>query len=296
MGYDPNKGYAPTATAAPGQGQSAVDAALTDVPANTAGTSSGAAKYLNQNIPGTRTLIESVPGAGVIGQRWTAPKTLGQMQADLYQMGTDNIDGLTALQTLLVKAGLLDPRARQFALGSVSPGDPTDSAYTRLLSEAIKTGGDYNVILNGLASNPRNSRGQRNWTLLQQQQAAAATSGAGRTSSESFSLTDPNAARDLVNTALQNRLGRAANPDEISQFIGSLHASEQANPSRSTETFGGNGLPTSSTSTSTPVDPGSAAKAFATSSQGRANEAGAQSELGFLNVLQGLVGQTRSPV
>lgn len=289
MPYDPGQNYAanPAPTAA-GQGQTAIDAAQSDtgVAANTSGTSSGANRYYNQIVPGTRP--RSSPDRDPRGVIWGPGKTLGQMQSDLYSLGVSDTDSLAALQTQLIKAGLLDPRARQFSLGSVSVGDPTDAAYTRLLSEAIKTGGDFNVLLDSLASNPRNTRGQRNYDLLTQQQAALA--GAGTVTSSSYTLTDPNRARMLVSDAMSNHLGRKARPEEVQDFIQTLHSSEQANPAHQTQHYGGNGLPTSSVATSSPPDPSAMADAYAYGTQDRANEAGSMAEVGFLSVLERMLG------
>lgn len=297
MPYNPGSNYGQTpAPSAAGQGQTALETAQADsIPANTSGTSSGSAKYFGQLVPGSQTVIARAgEGSGVRGQVYDGGKTLGQMQADLYDLGVADPDTVAALQTQLIKAGLLSPTAKNFSLGSVSAGDPTDKAYMRLLTEAIKTGGDYNVMLSTLATNPKNTRGVKNWDLFQRMTAAqtAQASGAGTTTSQSFNLTDPNHARQLVKDALANRLGRTATPDDISQFTNSLRQAELSAPSRETDTYagGGAGLPTTRVSYSTPPDPAAMADAFAVGTQPRANEAGAQSEVGFMNVLQRLVG------
>lgn len=224
MVYDPGKGYNPSAPVAAGQGQTAVDAALTDpgqVPANTSGTSTASAKYYNQLVPGTRTLLEQVPGAGAIGQRWGGGKNLGQMQADLYQMGVDDTQSLVDLQTQLIQAGLLDPRAKQFALGSVTPGDPTDLAYTRLLSEAIKTGSDYGNLLSDLATNPRNTRGQRNYGFLQQITAGQKAGAGPAAHTDVLDLTDPAVLRDTAHAAFKDVTGkgRAQGDQFVEKFV-----------------------------------------------------------------------------
>jgi hypothetical protein len=124
--------------------------------------------------------------------------------------------------------------------------------------------------------------------------AAAGAAGGSTFKRETISLTNPDDARYLVNKSLEDHLGRKATPEEIAQFTGALNASERANPAH--ETYRTSGPNTTSLSVSQPVSAASQADAYALGSQGRADEAGAQSELGFLKVLQGLVGQTRSPV
>jgi hypothetical protein len=96
-----------------------------------------------------------------------------------------------------------------------------------------------------------------------------------------------------VNQSLENHLGRKATPEEVAQFYQGLHAAQLSTPGRETDTYGAGGspfIPKSRVSYSTRPEPAAAADAFAMSDQGRANEAGAQSEVGFMSVLQRLLG------
>jgi hypothetical protein len=68
------------------------------------------------------------------------------------------------------------------------------------------------------------------------QKAQAITSGSGsRVKSTTVDLTDPLTAQGILNTALENRLGRKATPAEVAQFTASLQAAENSNPTVETQ-------------------------------------------------------------
>lgn len=54
--------------------------------------------------------------------------------------------------------------------------------------------------------------------------------------SSSVDLTDPTTAKAVINDVLSQMLGRAANPEELSQFTATLNAAERANPTKTTTT------------------------------------------------------------
>lgn len=53
---------------------------------------------------------------------------------------------------------------------------------------------------------------------------------------KSVNQTDPDTAKNLVNTALSTYLGKEASPEELSKFISNLHQHEAANPSVTSRT------------------------------------------------------------
>lgn len=68
----------------------------------------------------------------------------------------------------------------------------------------------------------------------------------------SVDLTDPTQAKGLINDVLSQMLGRAANPEELSQFTATLNAAERANPEvTTTSTTYDAGEPVSSSTVST---------------------------------------------
>lgn len=67
--------------------------------------------------------------------------------------------------------------------------------------------------------------------------------------STSVDLTDPDTARAIVNSALSDRLGRAANDEEVSTFLNVLNSAERANPTVTTSHYSGDGSSVSSTTT-----------------------------------------------
>lgn len=82
-------------------------------------------------------------------------------------------------------------------------------------------------------------------------------------------LSDPFAARQLVTRSLQAHLGRSASEAEVKAFTSALRGYESNNVN---------------------ADRGAFADQYATSTPGLANEAGAQSEVGFVNVLSSMLG------
>jgi hypothetical protein len=194
-------------------------------------------------------------------------------------------DEIAAIQTRLVDAGYL---TKIRAPGFIDP--ETAKAFGDLLQNASA----YNTAGNPITIN--DFLNQSAQSALEAAKASAAMTGANSSEfkRETISLTNPDDARYLVNQSLQNHLGRKATPDEIAQFTNALNSSERASPSH--ETYRTTGPNTTAVSLSQPVSAPAQADAFALGSQGRADEAGAQSELGFLKVLQNLVGNTRSPV
>lgn len=205
------------------------------------------------------------------------------LTGQLFAMAPEQIANL---QTQLRLAG--------YAPSTLHSDGVVDSATVNGYQDLLADVGQYNQ--NGQFMTPDSLLSQK---IAGANQAALAGAATGATTSQTFDLTDPNAARVLVKNSLENRLGRTANPDEINQFYASLHAAQLAQPGRETDTYGAGGnpyVPKERVSYSTRPDPQAAADAFALGTQGRANEAGAQSELGFMSVLQRLVGNTRSPV
>lgn len=53
----------------------------------------------------------------------------------------------------------------------------------------------------------------------------------------SIDLSDPATAKAIVNRVLSDALGRAANDDELRKFVGTLHAAERSNPTKTTTLF-----------------------------------------------------------
>lgn len=76
--------------------------------------------------------------------------------------------------------------------------------------------------------------------------------------SKSVDLTDPTQAKAVINDVLSQMLGRAANPEELSQFTATLNAAERANPevTTTTGTYDAGDLVSTSSVTSGGVDRG----------------------------------------
>ena len=64
----------------------------------------------------------------------------------------------------------------------------------------------------------------------------------------SVDLTDPQSAKAIVNDVLAQALGRAALPEEMSQFLGTLSAAERANPTVTSTTYSDGDAVSSTTS------------------------------------------------
>jgi hypothetical protein len=202
---------------------------------------------------------------------------------------------IASIQSQLVDAGYL---TKIRAPGFIDPA--TAKAFGDLLQNASA----YNSAGNPVTiSDFLNQSAQAGFSTSLGKTSAGSVGGAGGATGngtttlkrQTITLTNPDDARYLVNKALEDHLGRKAKPDEIAEFSNALAASERNAPTSETDVSGPTGN-TTSTSFAQPVSASARADAYATGSQSRANEAGAQSELGFMSVLQQLVGNTRSPV
>lgn len=65
--------------------------------------------------------------------------------------------------------------------------------------------------------------------------------GGGTTTVTTTQITNPDAAKRLINQAMTSYLGREATKQEISKFVKSLNAEEQSNPTVQTMTMDGSG-------------------------------------------------------
>jgi len=116
------------------------------------------------------------------------------------------------------------------------------------------------------------------WYWLEQRKAQAEADQAEKSgpstvtqTQRTINLTDPTTAAAVIDSTLRNLLGRRATDEEREQFMSTLRATEQANPtvttSTTTTTPSENGLDstvdTSSTTTGGAPDAGTAAQAFA---------------------------------
>lgn len=105
-----------------------------------------------------------------------------------------------------------------------------------------------------------------------------------------INLTDPTTAAAVIDNTLRNLLGRRATEDERQQFMASLRATEEANPTvtTSTTTYGAEGetVDTSSTTTGGAPDAGTAAQSWA--DQERLGEQKAVLAASYYDILRGL--------
>ncbi|WP_146605081.1 hypothetical protein [Jiangella anatolica] len=108
------------------------------------------------------------------------------------------------------------------------------------------------------------------WIEMRVAQAAetrAEKQGPTTQTQRTINLTDPTTAAAVIDNTLRNLLGRRATDDEREQFMSTLRATEQANPtlSTTTTTYGedGNTSDSSTTTTGGAPDAGTAAQAFA---------------------------------
>jgi hypothetical protein len=250
MGYDPSTSYG-TSSAAP---MSSTPSFETTRIAVTPG---------KKGIPEPRPAKGDSDYKGVFSHdEMPSTKAVSELLADLYKMSGPELQNLKAKLTL-AGYGKLD--------SSNLVDDSTISAYKQLLQD---TAGYQAFDARGLgeAYTPE--------SFLDAKVASAnATSAAGGTDAlgrplnangtSVASLSDPLTAKVLVARSLASHLGRQPKPEEVSAFTSALTSYEQ--------------------SSSNP-DPSAFADQFATSTQPLANEAGAQSEVSFVNVLSRLMG------
>lgn len=166
---------------------------------------------------------------------------LGQAMNKLLEFGSQADP--TAIQTLqqrLVSAGFLDPTKKGFNLGAISgTSDPTYSAWYQVLQTAIRTGTDYNAILNARIARDAGKKYEdalklQQEKLARQQQLAADALVPHTVNRTATSISDPLTAQSLLTNMLTNELGRNPTPAEISQFTTALQSAQAQNPTVTT--------------------------------------------------------------
>lgn len=167
----------------------------------------------------------------------TSTSSLGGAMNQLLQFGS--AADPTAVQTLqdqLIKGGFLDPTKKGFNYGAIAgTSDPTYSAYYQLLETSIRTGTDYNAILQARVARDAGKK-YEDALKLQQEKASRAQKVADMqlvphtVDRTAVKIDDPLTAQAMLTTMLTNQLGRNPTPAEVSQFTQSLQTAEQANP------------------------------------------------------------------
>jgi hypothetical protein len=112
--------------------------------------------------------------------------------------------------------------------------------------------------------------------------------GAYTQTSRNVTLADAASAQQLAHDAFSTALGRTTTKKERAAFTAALHAYERAHPQLSTTHVDASG--NTSTTTQAGADESAFAQQYTHSTQGLANEAGTQTEIGFVNVLQRMMG------
>jgi hypothetical protein len=168
---------------------------------------------------------------------------LGQAMNNLLQIGT--AADPTAIQTIqdqLIKGGFLDPTKKGFNYGSISgTNDPTYSSYYQLLEQSIRTGTDYNAILQARISRDAGKKYEDALKLQQEKRARAQKLADAQLLPHTIDRTavkldDPLTAQNMLTTMLKNQLGRNPEPAEVSQFTQALTTAEKANPTNTVAT------------------------------------------------------------
>lgn len=193
------------------------------------------------SIPGTTYMPGDVafvggshgnPGNDITGTAGTGV-TLATAMNRLIAIGqeADPAD-IQALQEKLVKAGYLDPTKQGFNLGAISgTRDPTYTAYYQLLTGAIRTGTNWQSILDDRANR---DAGKKYEDALNAQKARQAKSDAAllphTTTTTTTNLSDPLTAQGLLTKYLTNDLGRAPTTEELGTFTGALTTAQQQAP------------------------------------------------------------------
>jgi hypothetical protein len=167
---------------------------------------------------------------------------------------------LARLQQGLARAGLIGPDT-DIHVGLAD--EKTIDAYRKLLGYANQWGVTEDVALDRLLQQP----------IVKGEDAAEGRMGGGGGSqartqtSTSFSYTDPSSAQELVRRALRDQAGLEPTAEEYQQFVASLHAAEQGDPSVTTTEYDEEGNATSTT-TGGDTDPGALAQQFITGERG----------------------------
>lgn len=167
--------------------------------------------------------------------------TLGETMNNLLALGS-NADP-TAIQTLqdqLIKGGFLDPTKKGFNYGAIAgTADPTYSAWYQLMETAIRTGTDYNAILQARVARDAGKKYEdalaaQQAKIKKQQAAALAATLPHTVNRTTTNISDPLTAQNLMTQTLQNELGRAPTPAELTQFTQALQTAQAANPTTTT--------------------------------------------------------------
>lgn len=170
--------------------------------------------------------------------------TLGDAMQNLLSLaGQADPTTLQILQEQLVKGGFLDPTKKGFNLGSISGSqDPTYTAYYQLMEQSIRTGTDYNAILQNRVARDAGKKYEDALKKQQAQQALAEKNLERQTQLAADALvphtinrtvtdiSDPTTAQGLLTQTLTAALGRAPTTDEIQQFTSTLNNAQQQNP------------------------------------------------------------------
>lgn len=204
---------------------------LTYTPTTAGGSATGPAVITDSNGNTLQILVSSeyqkngtaakIPNLGD-GQNLTFQQRLGQL------LGLPQVDqqGFIDLQTQLVQAGFLDPRASSFHIGEVLPGDATYRAYEQAMSEAITSNRNLNDVIQGLVADTNNKTGQAYYNTLQ------SMLGQKPVTLTAVHTTVPGTA-DLQGDfrgKLQQLVGADPTQEQYSAFVSAAQAFARANP------------------------------------------------------------------
>jgi hypothetical protein len=291
MGYTPASGDTATADTSSGDGgtfKASNPYTLAGVPDPLFHLSYGRAPYNNGPMP--RAARGDEDFAGVQWGSGTS-SVMGSNAQGLQSLPKLPPEQLANYQTLLQLAGY-GPSTWNNRSGMLDK--ETLSAYNNLLQDVAV----YQ------ANDPNSTWTPDSYLAARAAAYAKSGSGAGRggrggggggggslahtSTSRSYNIADPLAARAAAHDTFTNQLGRNPSKKETAAFTAALHAYERAHPSVSTTHTDASGN-TSTTSTGG-ADENAFAQTYTSSTQDLANEQGTMNEVGFVNVLQKLIG------